>query len=210
MQSGEVRCWRTGLDVDGDRAAALFALLSSDECARAERFAFARDRRRYVIGRAQLRRVLGSYLDMAPAEIVFEYGTYGKPGIRGSAVRFNLSHSRDLMCVALATEREVGCDIEAMRTDIDVIALAKHAFDDETVSRILSAPPAARVPEFYELWTRTEALLKARGEGLGGLTKRPIADPAWTVANIPFATGYAAAVAVAGPGLDIVMRDFEC
>ncbi len=156
-----------------------------------------------------MRRILSTYLAADPGDIVFDYGAYGKPAVRGSAVRFNLSHSRDLMCVALAAERDVGCDIEVMRPDVDVIALAKHAFDEETVARLLSAPPAARVPEFYELWTRTEALLKARGEGLGGLMKRPIADPAWTVANVAFASDFAAAVAVAGPGLDVVVRDFD-
>jgi hypothetical protein len=46
---------------------------------RAERFHFERDRRRYAVGRGILRRLLGGYSSLPPAELRFVYGLHGKP-----------------------------------------------------------------------------------------------------------------------------------
>ena len=53
--------------------------LSADERARAARYAFERDWRRYSLGRGALRGILATYLRCDRAEIVFAYGETGKP-----------------------------------------------------------------------------------------------------------------------------------
>jgi 4'-phosphopantetheinyl transferase len=88
--------------------AALQRLLAPDELARADRFRFDRHRRRYAVGRGRLRELLGGYLGLAPAALVFGYGEKGKPYLAGPAgaaaggLAFNLSNSHELALVAVA------------------------------------------------------------------------------------------------------------
>src|SRR5690348_10232023 len=83
------------VDLDREPADAVRALLSEDESARADRYHFARDTARYVVGRAALRQILALYLRASPRELIFRYGGNGKPALAQgeTALRFNLSHS---------------------------------------------------------------------------------------------------------------------
>ena len=105
-------------------------LLSADELQRANRFRFARDRDRYVIGRAWLRRVLAAYLRQAPADLVITYGPQGKPQLAvpaAAAITFNASGSLGRALLAVSTVRQIGVDIELVRAIKDAPALAKDA-----------------------------------------------------------------------------------
>lgn len=133
-----VHIWRAGLDDPGWPGA---AELPAEERERAERFLRAQVTRRWVASRWALRRVLGEYLEEAPAAVRFETGEHGKPRLAGGGPQFNLSHSEGMALVAVA-EREVGVDLERIRP--------KH--------------PA----EFYADWARREARLKCLGIGLTG------------------------------------------
>ena len=57
------------------------ALLSADECARADRFYFPRDQRRYIVARAALRLHLGAELGVDATAVSFVYGEHGKPAL---------------------------------------------------------------------------------------------------------------------------------
>ena len=99
-------------------AAALLALsqcLSPAERERAGRFAFDRDRRRYIEARARLRDQLGLRLGVAPAEVEIAVGRHGKPALGGrqarSHWRFNVSHCEGVALYAFAQAREVGVDV---------------------------------------------------------------------------------------------------
>src|SRR4051794_34020071 len=115
---GPIRVWRADLDRPEHEAAALGALLSADERARADRFRFAVDRRRFTVARGLLRVLLGRAIGAPPHEIEFSYGTRGKPGLRrpeGSGLEFNLTHSHGLALVATSWGRPVGIDLEFHR-----------------------------------------------------------------------------------------------
>src|SRR5690349_23768292 len=61
--------------------------------------------------RAALRETLANYLDARPDALRFD--ETGKPRVEPrSPLHFNLTHSGDRALVAVATEREVGVDIE--------------------------------------------------------------------------------------------------
>ena len=59
---------------------------------------------------------MGAYLGLPPAELRFAYGPMGQPRLLNSAadvdLRFNLSHSCDLLLVGVARGRSVGVDLE--------------------------------------------------------------------------------------------------
>ena len=167
LEQERIHVWSVALDVDAQRAAALEAALSAAERARAERFAFTEGRRRFVVSRGALRMLLGAYLDLAPADVVFAYGRKGKPHLTGAAagLRFNLSHSGERALIALG-RIPLGVDIERLRPLRDPDAIARRFFS-ETERAALAAQPAERKLEaFFACWTGKEAYVKAVGDGL--------------------------------------------
>lgn len=195
LRPGEVHLWRANLSPT-DR---LRETLSPAEWVRAEKYHFERDRDRFIAARGLLRTILGSYLERAPGELEFASGPYGKPGvgIAGSLLNFNLSHSDDLMLLAVTHAREVGVDLEFMRHNLPFETLADHYFDPEDAWDLRLLPQDKKAWKFYDVWTCTEARLKAGGVGLTNGFK--VADPdRWALMKLTPAEGYAAAVAVEG------------
>src|SRR5690349_17506502 len=107
LSAGEVHLWRADLAVEEHSLTQLASYLDQDERARAARFHFERDRRRSMAGRGLLRQILASYLDLAPIGVEFGYTANGKPYLLAhSELRFNVSHSADMLVVAVARDRQ--------------------------------------------------------------------------------------------------------
>jgi len=202
LRPGEVHVWRAQLSES--RPEDLGHLLSPAESIRAERFHFERDRDRFVCGRGLLRTILGRYLATDPRELRFVEGPHGKPELSSSAssLRFNLSHSDDLMLLAVTHVRAVGIDLEMIRENVPVETLADYYFEPADAWHLRLLPPPQRVWEFYELWTRTEAQLKADGAGIAHGLK--VLEPdRWSLLKLQPAEGYAAALAVEGDDFQV-------
>lgn len=146
--------------------------LSLDERARAQKFFFEKDRRQFTIARGGLRKLLGLYLDIAPGAVRFQYNAYGKPALDlpehplGTRLQFNVSHSHELILYAFVLDRAVGVDVEYMRSDIEHEALAASNFSPYEQQALQRLPAHLRLEGFYNCWTRKEAYIKARGQGL--------------------------------------------
>ena len=195
LRAGGVHLWRAPLTP----TPALRATLSPAEWIRAERFHFARDRERFIAGRGLLRTILAEYLGTDPRELRFQTGAHGKPALEnaGSSLRFNLSHSDDLMLLAVTHAREIGVDLEFMRDNVPFETLADHYFDAEDAWDLRLLPAARRAWKFYDVWTCTEARLKAHGVGLANGFQ--VVEPdRWSLLKLTPAAGYAAALAVEG------------
>jgi 4'-phosphopantetheinyl transferase len=216
----EVHVWRTTLDLAASDIARLRQMLSVDERERADRFHFDADRRRSVIGRGYLRLLLGRILNLPPSELQFEYDEFGKPGLMPRlepSLEFNVSHSGDLILIAIAIGRAVGVDVEKIRTDLDPVYVAAHFFSTSECKILASLGGDDQYDAFFACWTRKEAYLKARGIGLSLpldqfdvsflpieaprlLATRP--DPAeagrWKLQALEVASDHAAALAAAG------------
>ena len=168
----EADLWRISLDTPSDEIVMqLRELLSPDEEERASRFYFARDGRRFIVGRGVLRILLGRYLGRPPSDIVFHYGRNGKPQLAphaGEPRYFNLAHSENLALYAFTRVGEVGIDVERVREMPEWESIASGCFTSAEFLKVQSAPPAEQLKEFFRAWTRQEALLKATGIGLGG------------------------------------------
>ena len=143
--------------------------LSPGERVRADRFAFQRDRMRFVAARAGLRGLLASRLGCLPEAVEIVTGIHGKPALsdrHGSDLRFNVSHSGDLAVYALAHGREVGVNVEALREDFDGDEIAARCFTAGEYSEFRALPQALRPLAFFNGWTRKEAFVKALAQGL--------------------------------------------
>jgi len=144
-------------------------LLSAEERQRHARFAFARDRHRFLVSRALLRSVLSHYAPVEPSDWVFRAGPFGKPELAGpgpAPVKFNLSHTRGLAVCAVARGAQLGVDAERIDPARARLELARRYFAPQETALLEGADETRRAELFFRLWTLKEAFLKARGTGL--------------------------------------------
>jgi 4'-phosphopantetheinyl transferase len=166
----QIDVWRADLELTLPELCRLQATLSPDELARAARFHFSRDRRRFIAGRGILRDILARYLERSPVELHFSYGPFGKPSLAShcaaDGLRFNLSHSGCIALYAVARLREVGIDLERIESGFAEDGIAEKFFSPTEVASLRSLPAETRPQAFFNCWTRKEAYVKARGAGL--------------------------------------------
>jgi 4'-phosphopantetheinyl transferase len=167
----DVHVWRVRLDVRDSAFDDLLGVLSDEERDRARRFRFDHLQQQYTIAHGALRVLLGRYLSVAPDRLRFDEGSQGKPQLTVSpgppaAIRFNLSHSNDLAVVAVAADRDIGVDIEALRPVPEMEEIARRYFSEQEAIDLMRSGGDAREQNFFRIWTRKEAFIKAIGEGL--------------------------------------------
>lgn len=159
--AGEIHVWFGSLDDEADASA-----LSADERARAARFHFEQDRRRFISGRAHLRRLLGEILDSSPESIRFGIGEHGKPYLPSGGIAFSFSRSGGHRLTAVAADGEVGIDLERVDPIPELAEVVRQNFSESERAAVCSCNGAERLAAFYEVWTRKEAVVKALGMGL--------------------------------------------
>ncbi len=144
------------------------SILSQDERDRAERFREKRNAQCYVAARGALRSLIGTYLSIGPDELQFAYDSSGKPRLANetASLGFNVSHSGDWALLGFTGIRKIGVDLERVREEIEFVDLAKRFFSPNEFQKLISFPADQQRQAFYCGWTRKEAFLKARGEGL--------------------------------------------
>jgi 4'-phosphopantetheinyl transferase len=147
------------------------ALLSEDERRREERFHFEKDRRRHVITRALVRTTLSRYARVSPPDWSFRVNAYGKPevaneGSDAADISFNVSHTEDLVALAVTSRLAVGVDAEAVRRRPAAIDVARRWFTAPEAIALAQLPAQSRDEAFFQYWTLKESYVKARGMGL--------------------------------------------
>lgn len=165
LNNGEIHLWRADLDCSMNALPALEQTLAPEEFAKAGQFRLELDRNRYILAHGALRTILARYLKTTPGEPVFRYGPQGKPELASGAVRFNTSHSHDLVLWTISRARDVGVDVERVRRGVDE-DVAGWLFSLRALRFLEALPQPARRRAFFQGWTRMEAYSKARGEGL--------------------------------------------
>jgi 4'-phosphopantetheinyl transferase len=214
LADGEAHVWLAYLPPARGEMDRLTELLSPEEVERAKQFRFDQHRERWLLARAILRSLLARYLETPAREIVFAHGPHGKPSLVQSAgkhLHFNTSHSGDYAAFAMTHSGEVGVDIEQVRADITRLEeIARRYFAPGEWKHLESLPGPERARAFFDCWTRKEAFVKARGDGLfsgldqfevsltkAGVLSTPSGDEAqWSMAALPEIPGYSGAVVV--------------
>lgn len=146
-------------------------IMNPEEAAQQQRFHFEKDRLTYLVTRAAIRNLLSKYGPLSPAEWQFEKNKYGRPEIKydwkGKApLRFNISHTRGLVGVALCLGREIGFDVETLNRDMELVKLADRFFSRREVQDLVALPEHKQSSRFFDYWTFKESYIKARGMGL--------------------------------------------
>lgn len=201
------------------------SVLSAEEREKSAQFYFEKDRTRYIVAHGALRFIIAKYLDSPPERLVFRRNHYGKPSVHDDAFSFNMSHSGDLVLMAIVKNRPIGVDVEMVKDGIDYMSVVENYFSDMEVAMLKQIPDSFRRNAFFYGWTRKEAYIKAKGMGLSIPLKSftvslAPGQPAalldhhedrsevqnWTLKNIQLNKDYSAAVAVRGNG--VIMQNW--
>ncbi len=215
----ELHLWRADAVSFSMHERMLTALLSKAEREKANSFMQRADRSRSILGRGVLRDILGRYMNLDPRSLKFQLAGEGKPvldpKLYADAPHFSVSHSGNVVLFAFARKHDVGVDVEAIRSNVEVAEIAQRFFAPSEIGELMALSANSRLRAFFDGWTRKEAYLKARGEGIGsGLSRFAVtlapAEPvrlvsdarypdevaSWCLHDVPLGQDYAAATAV--------------
>ncbi|HET7209599.1 MAG TPA: 4'-phosphopantetheinyl transferase superfamily protein [Terriglobales bacterium] len=221
LLAGDVHVWCCDTDEAFVQEQEWRSVLSADECQRAWRFHFARDRERFAASRFLLRRLLSEYTSIPARDLKFNYAKHGKPSLEHfggiEQVCFNVSHSDAIAVFAFARCQELGIDVERIRPETPIEDLAQRFFSPAEQQTLFELPEEAQRSAFFQCWARKEAFLKARGDGLSfpldqfdvslapgeeariltirGSDSSPCC---WSMRSLDIIAGYAAALVVQG------------
>ncbi len=231
LESNDVHIWRLELNLPINKVNLLRNILTKDEQKKADKFRFEHLQHRFTLTRATLRIILGKYLQISPKQVEFSYGSKGKPSLvpflNNQSIEFNLSHSEDIALYGFSKNRNIGIDIEKIRSNCDVEQLAKRFFTPREYHIISELKGRKQQQAFFQAWTSKEAYLKAIGEGLvGGLDQIEIDLSSenrklvnikdeeksiinWNLFAIDINDDYLATLAVEGKNLDQIYK-YSC
>lgn len=217
--ANDVHVWFASLDFVGFKVDKMWSLLSLDERDKASQYHLLEDRNRFVFIRGLLRMILGYYLAVSPQQITFCYGLYGKPylqrQLQRSAIQFNLAHAGKFALYSIARDRHVGVDVEYMRPIPEAFQLIERFFCSKEKIFLCNLSEDEFIQTFFQFWTRKEAFIKARGQGLSfpltcfdisSVSKTPVLyfdedsgkKSSWTFRDLFFNFDYAASLVVEG------------
>ena len=86
----------------------------------------------------------------------------GKPRFADGVLRFNLSHTTSLICLAVSDAGDVGVDVQSLEAPSD--ALSRKVLTPGEQAALSAARDRALC--FTRFWTQKEAFVKLTGEGI--------------------------------------------
>jgi 4'-phosphopantetheinyl transferase len=129
------------------------SILSAVEQRRLDTITHLDSKARFLAARCRLRRALAPMLAVSPQEVPLEIGPNGRPFLVGHRLEFSVSHSANLVALALRHDGAVGIDVEAVN---------RPRPSQRLIERYFSESEQALDPLI--VWTAKEALIKARGQ----------------------------------------------
>jgi surfactin synthase thioesterase subunit/phosphopantetheinyl transferase len=221
LNDGEVHLWFAPLPQPAEVFEELAASCTEDERCRASRLLLEAPRRDFLAAHGILRRILARYLGEPPRAITMTTESAGKPELKAQKgqvpIRFNLSHTSGGLLVGVTRGADIGVDLERLRPMSDAVRIAQQFFALQECQAVERADNDLREGVFFRCWTRKEAYLKARGDGLSFPLDRfavsldevprllwmdgePLAAVEWWLAEVRPEPDYLGAVAVRRPG----------
>ncbi len=202
--------WSCPLDLPESARLELDACLPESERREAEQRRDPLDRRRWLTARAWRRQLLATHLSSDPRTLTIVVDERGKPRLGGddAGLRFSTSRSQDLALVACSRHMEVGVDVEAISSGIDVEGFAARFLSPSEQRALARRAVGQRRTALFACWVRKEAYLKATGAGLSvppatvevwAGDDRPVTVSGWSVHSVVVGPGFTAAVSGSGP-----------
>ncbi|NYV78992.1 4'-phosphopantetheinyl transferase superfamily protein, partial [Streptomyces sp. UH6] len=105
-------------------------------------------------------------LGLDPRTVELGHRIGGRPYLPGCDLEVSLSHTADVIVVALSSGGRVGVDLEPLDRRTDVGLLSAQACTPGELRALAQLPPRPRKDALLRLWTLKEAYSKALGQGL--------------------------------------------
>lgn len=194
LEPNAIHLWGVELDGSPGCLEQCTQWLDEEERQRAARLIRDEDRQRFVFAHGGLRVILSRYLEVSSEMIEIRRSEGGKPflgrELQGqSSIMFNMSHSHGRMLIAVSKGQEVGVDLERIRSDVEVAKLSARYFAPSEHAVMMQSDEEDRAAWFFRYWVSKEAVLKAQGVGLQGLSECEVllgADGIGTEIRVPF------------------------
>jgi 4'-phosphopantetheinyl transferase len=189
------------------------ALLDPTERGRRTALRREADRDRFTLAAAVLRLAAADAVGIPPGAVRVDRtcpdcgAPHGRPRLPGTGLHASVSHSGDLVAVALSPAGPVGIDVERVDATADLAALAR--------STLAPGEPLRAPGDLFTYWCRKESVVKATGEGLRVPLNEVLVGPAGrpprlvsyrgraltaAMTDLPAGPGYAAALTVLAAG----------
>ncbi|MDQ6976183.1 MAG: 4'-phosphopantetheinyl transferase superfamily protein [Mariprofundaceae bacterium] len=148
------------------------SVLTHDETQRKNRFHFHKHRHLYLVTRAMEKTLLARYSGIHLKQLTCLRNAYGKPYLCQNGIHpllyYNLSHTDDLIVMALSKGCELGVDVESTHRIVCREEIVRSYFaKSETDDIQKQATEKEKNIRFYQYWTLKEAYIKALGKGIG-------------------------------------------
>lgn len=131
--------------------------------------------RLFLISRVLTKSVLADKLGISPHLVNIQLQPNGKPFVQGGkTIYFNLSHSADVIVLAVTEEGEIGVDVERVNREFEwkrvdsVLALSEIDWIQENES----TDPFSVYQRFFQIWTLKESYIKCTGHGMSSHLKK--------------------------------------
>ena len=148
----------------------MFSRPWNNRATKRDRYRFEKDQHSCLVTRALVRTVLSKYADVSPSAWRFVTNEYGRPEIDEPQdarwLKFNLSHTKGLIALIVARDREVGVDVEDRERTGRLLNVADRYFSPQEVNALRALPEKDKLDRFFLYWTLKESYIKARGMGL--------------------------------------------
>jgi 4'-phosphopantetheinyl transferase len=161
------------LDILNDASclAQTLSWLSLEERNRYKIFTSKQQANQYLLARALLRSQLSQQMpSVLPNEWVFTVDSYGKPRLADEffqlKFRFNLSHSENLVVLAMSEGADLGVDVECIHRPVFSMSLARRYFAKSELADLRRLTEPLQVKRIAQLWTLKESYLKSNGLGV--------------------------------------------
>ena len=210
-----VDVWMAPLDVGEKKMDEFLHRLSPSEQKRVGALLEDKAVHQFVVSRAMQRQLLANYVGGSPSDISFGVVAMGKPTLsrpNDIGLKFNTTHSGNLVIIAVTKDRDVGVDTEKVRPVPRALRVAKRFYSNEEYEMLAALPENELDHAFLSIWVRREGTAKARGDsvwrGLASWKNGELEKSAreWTVEPIDLGPEFVGVVVARGHDWRIVMR----
>ena len=198
------------------------SLLSSTELRQAGAFHFNKHSKCYIYAHAALRLILSQYSHTPPDQLNFLSNPAGKPYLLTHPdIRFNISHTKDMVAITVNLYRNIGVDIEKCVPLGSLNKIAKKIMSSFEYNCFEALNEEERLPLFYKCWVRKEAVVKAWGRGIDDNLNQldvsghhPSSDDEqgekeWTIKDFTLPDGYVGAVCAEGGEFELIKKEID-
>lgn len=161
--SNDIYCFKTQFNAcDPSISKNLVSRINKSCQVKALSFKKIQDRNRFIVARAMLNLLLSKYCQQKFKLII---DTNGKPILENHELEFNISHSENVVLIAVSRSSQIGIDIEKISTTLELDSY-RAIFHESELKKFNQIFERKDSTEFFKIWTHKEAISKALGIGL--------------------------------------------